>query len=128
MKENIKMQFSGPYHEGSEVVLVCEAGGGKPTPQVSIMICSSDYSFVFMATLSVKYSMFFALFFCYQILFCLLGNLVDRCLSGFLVSQLTRNTWQGELGNHHQYHHHHDHHLDHSHEYQHHHNKRLLTR
>ena len=30
--------LKGPYHEGSEVVLVCEAGGGKPTPQVIIMV------------------------------------------------------------------------------------------
>ena len=28
------MPSEGPYHEGSEVILVCEAGGGKPTPQV----------------------------------------------------------------------------------------------
>ena len=30
----ITIGLSGPYHEDSEVILVCEAGGGKPTPQV----------------------------------------------------------------------------------------------
>ena len=31
---NVTDAFLGPYNEGSQLVLVCEAGGGRPTPSV----------------------------------------------------------------------------------------------
>ena len=33
--ESVANNVVGPFNEGSEVVLVCESGGGKPIPQVS---------------------------------------------------------------------------------------------
>ena len=33
-KINVTSAFLGPYSEGSEVMLSCEAGGGRPTPSV----------------------------------------------------------------------------------------------
>ena len=33
-EEHVTNSMIGPYNEGSEVVLVCESGGGKPTPRV----------------------------------------------------------------------------------------------
>ena len=39
-----KLLSKGPYHEGSEVILVCEAGGGKPTPQVLNFVPSQTES------------------------------------------------------------------------------------
>ena len=34
-KINVTSAFLGPYSEGSELELSCEAGGGRPTPSVT---------------------------------------------------------------------------------------------
>ena len=34
-QENVTDSFLGPYNEHTELLLVCQAGGGRPTPSIT---------------------------------------------------------------------------------------------